>query len=98
MSGPEALGRRVRFSRAERWTHRAVAVLAGTCIVTALALYVPDVSVRVGNRPPWSNVHVVAGLLLPLPLALALLDRTFRSDAAALDRWTAADRRWLRSR
>ena len=51
-------------------------------------------SVRVGIRPLWSNVHVVAGLLLPLPLALALLDRTFRAHAAALDRWTAADPRW----
>ena len=31
-----------RFTRAERWVHRATAALMGTCVATAACLYLPE--------------------------------------------------------
>jgi formate dehydrogenase subunit gamma len=64
---------------------------------TAAVLYIPDISVLVGNRPIMRNVHIVAGLLLPIPIILALASAAFRADSASLNRFTADDWRWLRS-
>jgi len=64
---------------------------------TAAALYIPDISVLVGNRPIMRNVHIIAGLLLPIPLVLALASAAFRADSAQLNRFTTHDWRWLRS-
>ncbi len=67
-------------------------------LATAAALYIPDISALVGNRPILRNVHIVSGLLLPIPIILAVFLRAFRSDATRLNRFTPDDWRWLRSR
>ena len=39
-----------RFSTAERWTHRLIALDVTLLIVTAAFLYIPAISALVGNR------------------------------------------------
>jgi len=87
-----------RFSRAERYLHRSISALTFVLLGTAAVLYLPAVSVLVGNRPLVSDIHVIAGFALPLPIVLALLSRAFRNDASLLNRFTQADWKWLRSR
>jgi formate dehydrogenase subunit gamma len=91
-----------RFDPVERAVHWANAVLFGILMATASALYVPQISAAVGRRVEVKTIHVYAGLLLPLPLLIGYLwpgrGRSFRADLARINRWTAADRRWLRSR
>jgi formate dehydrogenase subunit gamma len=88
----------LRFSTAERWVHRAIAVLTLTCMATGLALYEGPVSTIVGHRWFVELVHLGAGLALPVPLLLGLASAAFRADLRSLDRFSADDRRWLRPR
>lgn len=88
----------LRFTRAERWTHRATAVLFGVVLASAACLYVPALSELVGRRRLVETVHVYAGYLLPLPALLAVMSVAFRRDARRLNRFDTADWRWLRSR
>jgi len=94
----EARARLQRFSRAERYLHRTIAALTFVLLATAAALYFPDISVLVGNRPLVSDIHVIAGFALPVPIVLALISRAFRRDADELNRFSPDDWRWLRSR
>jgi len=90
----------LRFDRAERALHWANAVLFGVLLATAAALYVGQLSALVGRRGLVRSVHVWSGLLLPVPLAAALLGPWRRSvlrDLTAFNRFDADDRRWLRS-
>lgn len=87
-----------RFSRAERWAHRSLALLMGVLLVTAALLYIPDLGGLVGNRQVVRVIHEIAGFALPLPLIVALWSRAFRDDARRLNRFTPADWQWLRSR
>ncbi|MEV7181232.1 cytochrome b/b6 domain-containing protein [Kitasatospora sp. NPDC093679] len=86
-----------RFAHAERLVHRATAGLLLTCLATALMLYYPPLSELVGRRRLVVVVHEWCGLLLPVPLLLGLASRALRADLARLNRFTAADRRWLRA-
>ena len=95
MTSPAEL---VRFAPAARWVHRATAVLVGACLATAAVLYLEPLATLVGRRGLVVQVHLWAGLALPLPLLLGRLSAAVRSDLRALDRWTAADRDWLRRR
>ncbi|PBC71464.1 formate dehydrogenase subunit gamma [Streptomyces sp. TLI_235] len=95
--GPARPARVARFARAERWVHRATAALMLTCVATALMLYYPPLSELVGRRRLVVVVHEWCGLLLPVPLLLGLASRALRADLARLNRFTAADRRWLRA-
>lgn len=85
-----------RFTRAERWTHTAVAVLVLTLIVSAAFLYLPFLGSLVGQRDVFKWSHVAAGLALPLPIAFAVFFRAFRRDAGRLNRFTGDDWRWFR--
>ena len=90
----------VRFDRAERWLHWVNAALVGVCVLTAATLYVAPLSALVGRRELFKTVHVAAGLALPLPFLAVLAGRWgagFRRDLRRLDRFTADDRRWLRT-
>jgi formate dehydrogenase subunit gamma len=87
-----------RFGRAARAVHRATAVLALTCLATAAALYLEPVAEIVGRRALVVQVHVWSGLALPVPALLGLASRAVRGDYRLLNRWTAADRTWLRRR
>jgi formate dehydrogenase subunit gamma len=90
----------VRFTRAERWLHWSNAALFLVLLATGMTLYVPALSRLVGRRVLVKDIHVYAGLLLPLPLALAYAGRwrdAVRQDVRRLARWSTDDRRWLLS-
>jgi len=97
-----AIASLVRFDRGERVLHWANAAWFAVLLATALCLYVPAVSEVVARRALIKTVHVYAGLTLALPLlATALAGRWgagFRADVRRLNRWSADDRRWLRTR
>lgn len=81
--------------------HWANAILFGILIFTAAVLYVGQLSAIVGRRDLVRQIHVVSGLLLPVPIVLGLIGpwrRRFRADIRALNRWDADDKRWLRTR
>jgi formate dehydrogenase subunit gamma len=90
-----------RFDRTERWLHWANATLVGVLVLTGLVLYWGELSSIVGRRAMFKEIHVIAGLGLPLPFLLALpgrKGRALRRDLGALNRFSASDFRWLRSR
>ncbi|MBZ5741293.1 cytochrome b/b6 domain-containing protein [Nocardioides mangrovi] len=87
-----------RFAPAERWVHRSVAMLMGTCLVTAVILYNGSIMLAVGHRHLVETVHVWSGLALPVPMLLGALSAAYRADVRRLNRVTSADWRWLRSR
>ena len=87
-----------RFGPAARWVHRATAVLTGICLATAAALYLEPVAELVGRRSLVVDLHVWAGLALPVPFLLGWASAAFRSDARRLNRWTPVDREWLSRR
>jgi formate dehydrogenase subunit gamma len=90
-----------RFSRAERALHWVTAAAVLACAVTGFVLYVGPLTALVGRRTLVKDIHVVAGLAMPVPLVLAYAGRwrdSVRADVRRLARWTAADRRWLLSR
>ncbi|MGH9155015.1 MAG: cytochrome b/b6 domain-containing protein [Acidimicrobiales bacterium] len=89
-----------RFDRVERGLHWANAVLFAVLMATAAILYVGPLSALVGRRGLVRQVHVVAGLALPVPVVAALAGpwrRRLRADLTTLNRWDDSDRRWLRS-
>jgi len=92
----------LRFDRGERVLHWTNAILFLTLLLTGASLYVPQLSEVVKRRHLVKEIHVYAGVLLPFPLLLTVLSgpwgRAFRADARRLNRWSADDRRWLRSR
>jgi formate dehydrogenase subunit gamma len=88
-----------RFDRVERVVHWVTATLFLTLMVTGAALYAGPLGAVVGRRELVRNVHVIAGLALPVPLLLGLLGswgRPLRRDLGRINRWIADDRRWLR--
>ena len=91
-----------RFDAAERALHWANAALFGVLIATAAVLYVGPLSALVGRRALVRQVHLVAGLALPVPVLLALAvprrrARLLRDDLRLLGRFDAEDWVWLRS-
>ncbi|MET0741591.1 MAG: cytochrome b/b6 domain-containing protein [Candidatus Nanopelagicales bacterium] len=87
-----------RFTRVQVWVHWSLALLVGGCLLTAAILSLGPLSTAVGHRDVVGRVHVVAGLLLPLPIVLGLFSATFREDIERLNRFRPADWQWLRSR
>ena len=91
----------LRFTRAERALHWGTAIAVLTCAVTGFVLYVGWPPALIGRRTLLRDVHVIAGVLMPVPLVLAYAGRwrtAVRADVRRLARWTRADRRWLWSR
>jgi formate dehydrogenase subunit gamma len=90
-----------RFTRAERALHWTTALVVLTCAVTGFVLYVGWPPQLIGRRTVLRDVHVIAGVLMPVPLVLAYAGRwraAVRADVRRLARWSRADRRWLLSR
>jgi formate dehydrogenase subunit gamma len=90
----------VRFDRVERGVHWANATLFAILILTGAALYFTPLIALVGRRELIEQVHLYAGLALPVPLLLGLAGswgRSLRRDVSRINRWTEADRQWLRN-
>lgn len=87
-----------RFTTAEHWIHRAIALDIGLLIITAAFLYIPDLSSRVGNRYVFKTAHVILGFALPIPVLLAFCFLAFRLDVRRLNRFTRVDWEWIRSK
>ena len=87
-----------RFSTAERYVHRTVAVLMGVCIATAAVLYNGTLAVPIGHRHLVELIHVYSGFALPVPMLLGIASVAYRADLGRLNRFTPSDWRWLRSR
>jgi formate dehydrogenase subunit gamma len=90
----------VRFDRVERALHWTTATLFLVLLATGMTLYLGPLSTLVGRRVVVKDVHVVSGLLLPVPLVLAYAGRWragLRRDVRRLARWSVDDHRWLRS-
>ncbi|MEO8106899.1 MAG: cytochrome b/b6 domain-containing protein [Actinomycetes bacterium] len=87
-----------RFSTAEVIVHGAFAALIGIGIATAAIMWIDTLSIAIGRRDLVRTVHLAAGLLAPLPLAIGLLSARFRADVAHLERWSPADVQWLRAK
>jgi formate dehydrogenase subunit gamma len=91
----------VRFDRVERIVHWTTATLFGVLMLTGAALYAGPISTIVGRRDLVRDVHVVAGLALPVPIVVGLLGRwghALRLDLGRINRWFADDRAWVRRR
>jgi formate dehydrogenase subunit gamma len=88
-----------RFSRAETLVHRSTAALVGLLTATGAALYFEPLALLVGRRLLVEGVHVVAGLLLPLPTLIGLVvSPELRGDVRLLGRLARVDTQWLRRR
>ena len=87
-----------RFSSAERYVHRTVAVLMGVCIATAAVLYNGTLAVPIGHRHLVELIHVYSGFALPVPMLLGIASVAYRADLGRLNRFAPSDWRWLRSR
>jgi formate dehydrogenase subunit gamma len=90
-----------RFDRTERFLHWANATLVGVLVATGAVLYWGDLASLVGRRALFKEIHVIAGLSLPIPFLLTLAGRwgrALRRDLGALNRFSPDDFRWLRSR
>jgi formate dehydrogenase subunit gamma len=94
----ESTGSLARFAPAERLVHRLVAILMGSCLVTAAILYNGSLMMAIGHRHLVETIHVWSGLALPVPMVLGAASAAYRSDVRRLNRFTPADWRWLRSR
>ena len=79
-----------RFDRVTRVVHWSTAVFGLILVVTGTILYVPDLSAVIGMRATLKEVHVIAGLLTVVPLAIAAASgqpgRRLRADLAELSR------------
>ena len=98
----ERTGERLaRFDGVERALHWVNAALFFVVLFTAGALYVGPLSTIVGRRALVKEVHVIFGLLLPVPFIVARIgpwSRGLRRDMRALNRWSRDDARWFRRR
>jgi formate dehydrogenase subunit gamma len=87
-----------RFTSGERWLHLSFGLVMAVLVVTAAFLYVDPLSQLVGRRALLAQIHFWSGVVLPLPLVLAVvLSPAFREDARRLNRFQPWDWVWLRT-
>jgi formate dehydrogenase subunit gamma len=75
-------------------------VLFGILILTALPLYFGSLERLVGRHVLLAEIHLWAGVVLPVPIVVSLLGpwgARMRGDVRRINRWTAGEVRWLRS-
>jgi formate dehydrogenase subunit gamma len=95
--GSLASARIPRFDRVERVAHWCTATLMIILLFTGFSLYAGPLSSLVGRRRLVKTIHVYSGLLLPLPVLIAIALRAgkqLRADLGRLNRWSADDRVW----
>lgn len=94
-----AVDRLQRFDGVERTVHWLNAMLFLLLVVTGAALYFTPLISLLGRRALVLQIHLYAGLMLPVPLLIAISSswgRQLRRDIGAINRWSEADRAWLR--
>lgn len=90
-----------RFDRVERGLHWVNASLFLVLMATGAVLYVGSLSGLVGRRELIRNLHLYAGLALPLPILVAIIGRhgaRLRADLSALNRFAPGEWRWFSRR
>ena len=90
-----------RFDRVERYAHWCTATLMLILLFTGFSMYAGPLSQLVGRRLLMRTVHLYAGLLLPVPVLVAVSLRAggqLREDLGRLNRWTRDDRQWWSKR
>lgn len=98
---PEDRSEVVRFDVNERVVHWTTAVLMLTLIFTGAVLYIPTLSLAIGNRGTVEQIHVICGIALLVPLVLGLAGpwrHLLVRDLRRVDRWGRSDFDWFRSR
>jgi formate dehydrogenase subunit gamma len=86
-----------RFDRVERYAHWCTATLMLILLFTGFGMYAGPLSQLVGRRLLMRSIHLYAGLLLPVPVLVAISLRAggqLRQDLGRLNRWTRDDRQW----
>lgn len=101
MSAPDAVtGRVPRFTRAERVTHWVNAALFFVCIATGAMFRFGVGQSLITDRGLARNIHVIAGFGILVAFLIGLVGRygaALRRDVGRFNRWSADDRRWLRT-
>ena len=87
-----------RFSASVRAVHWSTTVLMAVCVATAAVLYNGSIAVHVGYRHTIELIHVYCGFALPVPMFLGLVWNAYRRDVGLLNRFSADDWKWLRSK
>jgi len=90
----------LRFDRVQRSAHWANALLFGILMATALPLYFGSLADIVGRRHLIAQIHLWAGITLPIPMIVSLIGpwgARMRRDARRINRWSREEIRWLRS-
>jgi formate dehydrogenase subunit gamma len=91
----------LRFDRVQRAAHWANALLFGILMATALPLYFGSLADVVGRRHLVAQIHLWAGIALPIPMIVSLLGpwgARMRRDVRRINRWRREEISWLRSR
>ena len=97
---PPRLVRIVRFDVVQRTVHWVNALLFGILMLTALPLYFGSIESVIGRRALLAEIHLWAGLVLPLPILVSLVGpwgARLRRDVRRINLWTRDETRWLRS-
>lgn len=92
--------RLVRFDPVQRAAHWANAALFVVLILTALPLYFSSIEHVVGRHVLIEEIHVWAGVALPVPILVSLAGpwgARMRRDLRRWNRWTPLEVRWLRT-
>jgi len=90
----------VRFDRVERAVHWVNAALFLILIATGAILYLGSLQELVGRRALIEDIHLAAGLALPIPLALGVAGwwgRDLRRDLRRFNRWNTHDGLWFKA-
>ena len=97
---PRTTVRIVRFDAVQRAAHWANALLFGILMATALPLYFGSLAGVVGRRALVEEIHLWAGIALPIPLLLTILGpwgAQFRRDLRRINVWTRDEVTWLKA-
>ncbi len=97
---PRTAARIVRFDVVQRTAHWITASLFGLLMVTALPLYFGSIAGVVGRRALVEQIHLWAGIALPVPLLISLLGpwgAQFRRDLRRINLWTRDEVTWLKA-
>ncbi len=97
---PSTARRIVRFDSVQRTAHWMNALLFGVLMATALPLYFGSIAGLVGRRALVEEIHLWAGIALPLPLIVSIVGpwgAQFRRDLRRINVWSSDEMTWLKS-